>query len=410
MKPLLLLFILLTGTTLAAQIKSCKARVRANRHKIIVMQEPQRLNYSLGLSESKTIEVQYAKDSDRVNLYEHGYPTVSFQIKGVEVISTHYIDYHKNGRIRTIDSIGAGPGGHTKNYIFLFSSHHIWLSRSYYPNGQLATRTRYRPDGGSAFLDEWYSNGSPKSTTAYSHQHTVLKTMRWDSSGVLRQLLADSIELLYYPNGVLQSRSTTRWPHTTVHYSEAGIMRELAYDTLIGKALCMHKKTYSANGILQSLEYYSNAGPCLNWSFYTPEGILKQRIDKGPVLMNANPPEEAHQFDPPEYPFIQVEQQPEFPGGYAKFRGYMHNGLADVLCRCDVALKSSFQLRIRIESSGRVTCSGSYGALPGNLSSLLHALIEQMPQWNPGKRQGIKTNEEFLLEFEVKNSHELSNP
>ncbi len=402
LKSAFLYFLFLLPVFSLAQVAPCKASVKANRGHQLSMGElkAEAANFSFG---NKSAHIHYRSGGDSVYIYCKGQLFSAFTASGNEITSS-YREYDADKRYITMsDSIDPQKGRHQKTYS-LFATKHVVLSKTFYPNKQPATHLYYSlRNGRDSLRKEWHRNGLPKNLTVYGAQGSDLWDsirMNWDSTGILRESYDSISSAMYYPNGVLQVRSLHATPGISTWYSQEGILQELSYDTLISDVVCRYKKTFHPNGILHTIEYYCAGVPCLTWSIYNPEGILKQKIKKGPLVIGPNDPPSI-MYEPRPVEVTYVEQAAEFPGGSSAFKAYMKTALADVVCQSDMELKGSYMLRFYIGKNGKPVFTSIEGQNAERLSKLFSTLFDSMPLWNAAKRQGILTEEHDVTTLRV---------
>lgn len=399
--PILSLLLFLPFLSLA-QAEPCKARLKANRGHLLTMGKPELevSHFSFG---DRTITIHDRPGDDSVYIYKKGRLFSAFTVSGNEMTSS-YSEYDADKRytIRR-DSINTQKGRHKKTYS-LFASKHVVSSQTFYPNQQPAVCIYYSQIHGiDSVRKEWYRNGLLRlfevcetSDSSFTYKFR----MHWDSTGILRKSHDQFSSAYYYPNGIIQTRILHDKPGIATWYNEEGIIQELSYDTLISGITCRYKKTFYLTGILKDVEYYCSGIPCLTWSVYSPEGILKQKVKKGPLVTGPNEPKSVLE-EPWTERVVYVEQAAEFPGGDSKLMEYMKGALAEIVCKSEVELKDSYRLHFYIRTDGKPVFAKAEGFNADRLNTLFSSLFESMPLWRAGKRQGLYMQEHYVSTLSV---------
>lgn len=399
--PILYVLLFLPFLSLA-QAEPCKARLKANRGHVLTMGKPEQeaSRFSFG---DRTITIYDCPGDDSVYIYNKGRLFSAFTVSGNEITSS-YNEYDADKRYMIMkDSINPQKGRHKKTYP-LFASNHVVSSQTFYPNQQPAVYIYYSlVNGSDSVRKEWYHNGLPRLLEVYEtpgSSFTYKFRMHWDSSGILRNSHDAVASASYYPNGIIQTRILHAKPGIATWYNEEGIIQELSYDTLISGITCRYKKTFYPTGILKNVEYYCSGTPCLTWGFYSPEGILKQSIKKGPLVTGPNEPEPVP--EEPLYDHVRyVEQVAEFPGGHSKLMEYMKGKLDEIICKSEVELKDSYRLHFYIRTDGKPVFAKIEGFNADRLNTLFSSLFESMPLWRAGKRQGLYAQDQYVAILSV---------
>lgn len=352
----------------------------------------------------RSVLIRYRPGDDSVYISRKGQPFSAFTASGNEITSS-FSEYDADQRYITMsDSIDPRKGLHQKTYSF-FATKHVVLSKTFYPNKQQAMCLYYSlRNGRDSLRKEWHRNGLPKQLEAYNTEGSsfgYIFRMVWDSTGILRESFDSLSSAMYYPNGILQARTLHAKPGISTWYHESGILEHLFYDTLISAVPCRYNKTFYPTGILKTVEYYCAGVPCLSWSIYSPEGILKQKIKKGPLVAVGYPTEEYEPDERPREVYTYVEQTAEFPGGSSAFKEYMKKALANMVCQSDVELKGSYNLRFYIGTDGKPVFVSIEGQNAEPLSKLFSTLFDSMPLWKAGKRHAIPTQEQYVTMLRV---------
>lgn len=393
------LFLAFSAFMLTAQEKPCKPVLKANRHKQLTLGDAsiERTEYQSGGMTFLSDYLPSYRRRIRVLLSSH--IISEFDMDGAEVSGNVYREYDLSGNIKLTDSLDRKRGKHKKTYLDYFSSSHVVSSTRHYPNGNPASTVYYSlRKGEDSILKTWYKNRFPKSIRINNQWKSDSVLIKWDSTGVLRENTNATGSELYYPGGVLMKKVL---PYSISNYSADGILEDVSHDTIMAGISCQQKKTFYPSGILKSIEYYGNGEPCHTWSFYTPEGLLKNKVRKGPAkALEIGVGMVAAEYAPEVFTY--VEQRPEYPGGYPAFRSMMEKRLAELLCKSETELSGSYQLKYTVNESGQVLFHGLQGINADELSSSFARLFTGMPTWRPGKQNGRTMTVHFTVDVSVK--------
>lgn len=397
--PLLYLFLFLTVLSFA-QAEPCKARLKANRRYLLTMGEPKTEACSF-IIKDKQVLIRYDTTYNKISVQVNKIPLWEFKTVGGEIEGPLYIEKNSRGDVILKDSIDP-KARHRKKYLDFFYSNHVVSSKTYYPGNQPASFIYYSlVNGWDSLTREWYTNGIPKNLHVKNLWGADSVVVQWDSSGVLRSHITDAGLEYYYETGILQEKSSLKDPRRSYYYNESGILEKATRDTLIGIVICKQQKIFYPTGILKSVEYYSSSNiPCLTWLYYSSSGTLKSKVNKGPVLITMNLPEERWS-EPPYEVFSSVESRPEFPGGERKFREYMNIALADLLCKSEAAMSGTYTLRYGIDESGKPFFISIGGQEAEKTQHLFTRLFDKMPLWKPGRLSGKVIGEYYAAELHI---------
>lgn len=386
---------------LAAQDKACKPALKANRHKVLRLGNAsiEGTEYRIGdlHFQIKAPGTYLASSYRKITVRQSGKILAEFNTSGSEISDKLYREYNLTGKLKMIDSLGFGT--HLKTYMGFFQSSRVSSSTTYYTNGSPAGYVRYNPHNGhEAVIKEWYTNYFPKSYRIKNCWQSDSVVTKWDSTGILRERRTSAGTELYYPDGVLMLKVL---PNSKWSYTPDGILEDVSRDTLIAGKTCRQKKTFYPNGILKSVEYYSNDEPCYTWTFYTPEGLFKHKLKKGPptaLEIGVGMVEDEYA---PEI-FTYVEQHPEYPGGDHAFRNDMEKRMVGLLCKSETELSGSYKLRYTVNESGEAVFHGLEGINAELLSPSFAGLFNGLPKWKPGKQNGRLMTVHFAIDVSVK--------
>jgi|GEM_PF-3631915 len=391
---------------LPAQDKACKPVLKANRHKQLtagnVAVESSQFSIGERSFQMRAPGPYEATPHRHVTVQQAGKILAEFQVSGAEISDPVYREYDLSGKLRMTDSLDHRFGTHVKSYLGFFQSSRVSSSTLYYPNGNPARFVKYDNRNGNEFVvKEWYANRFPRSYRIKNRWESDSVIVRWDSTGVVRELTDHLFSQIYFPDGVLQKKTTVSGTYRRWDFYENGILESVARDTVIAGAACREQRTFYPSGILKSVEYYSKGLPCLTWSFYTTEGLLKNRIQKGPVVPVGEGMVVPEAIEAAEI-FVYVEQCPEYPGGESIFRKEMDKRLEELLCNSKTELAGAYRLHFRVGEAGEAVFVGLEGMNAGNLANSFAGLFRSMPKWKPGKQNGHATTVYFAMDVNVK--------
>ncbi len=100
--------------------------------------------------------------------------------------------------------------------------------------------------------------------------------------------------------------------------------------------------------------------------------------------------------------YVDVEEKPEFPGGEIGLNEFYKNTSTYTICDKGEKGCESVYFQIVIDSIGNV---GSFNILKGTdnkLNNETKHIVEQMPNWNPGKKDGKPVNVLMTLGIKYK--------
>lgn len=394
-----LLFLAASAFTARAQETSCKPALKANRHKVLTLGDA-----SIERTEYRSGGITYLSDylaSNRRRIQAKASNQIisEFYMEGAEISGNVYREYDLSGNIKLTDSLDQKKGRHSKSYMGYFSSSHVVSSTRHYPNGNPESSIYYSlRKGEDSVIKTWYSNRFPKSILIKNCWQSDSVVTKWDSTGILRERTNSRGSELYYPDGILMLKVL---PYSKWSYSPEGILEDVARDTMIAGKTCEQKKTFYASGILKSVEYYSNGEPCYTWTFYTPGGLLKNTVKKGPpTALEIGVGMVAAEYAPEIFAY--VEESPNYPGGEQAFRKEMEKRMADLLCKSETEIAGIYKLRYTINELGEAVFKGLEGANADKLASSFAAVFSGMPKWRPGKQNGRAMSVYFVMNISVK--------
>lgn len=422
------LFLLLLTTDLVAQNRTCDPVVKANRQKRLVVAgayKSESLSFSV---DGKDILIKYGSSRHTVLLMKNKLMLAMFTIEDREITSPVYAENDLNGNLVMTDSIDPVKGKHYKSYLdHSFKSHHVLLSKHYYPGNRPASAIYYSLlNGQDSVIKEWYTNGLLKSLrfkrmvpvdsvgfieSAFRNNDLVGSiewqdsvSFAWDSTGILRRSSNPAAMRSYYPNGVLEKQNLLTAPWPSYRYSPDAILESRSRDTVLKGVLCRYQTTFHPTGIIQSEEFLCGGTPCYTWTSYSPEGKLKNRVYKGPLLASgiglgvAMPPA-------PKEPYSTINHIASYPGSDAAYQLYMHTALTDVLCQNEGVMEGSYLLKFRVSETGNASFISFEGKGSDNTAALFSAVFSRMAPWHPARFNSRICNSVYTLELKIRTSN-----
>jgi antitoxin component YwqK of YwqJK toxin-antitoxin module len=396
---LFFLFLAFSGFLLSAQDKPCKPVLKVNRHKEIVLGDSRMKSTELKTGDRSVLTEYLSSNRHKITVRQSYQVLTEFYTDEAGISGNVYREYDSGGKLKMTDSLDQSRGRRKKTYMDHFYSNHVVSSTLHYSNGNSASRVYYSlKTGKDSVIKTWYSNRFPKSILVKGYWQPDSLVIKWDSTGILREYTTTTSSELYYPDGILMRKIL---PFSKWYYNTNGILEEASHDTTISGMPCEQKKTFYPNGILKSVEYYSHGEACHTWSLYTPEGLLKNKVKKGPpkaleVGVGMVGTEYAPEI------FTHVEQSPEYVGGYEAFRKEMNIRMADMLCKSEAELSGDYTLGFIVNESGKTTFAGLEGLNADKLANGFAGLFTGMPKWKPGKLNGRAIIVHFVADVHVK--------
>ncbi|UFH54290.1 energy transducer TonB [Spirosoma sp. KNUC1025] len=95
--------------------------------------------------------------------------------------------------------------------------------------------------------------------------------------------------------------------------------------------------------------------------------------------------------------FSKVEEPPQFPGGMDKFTDYLKKNLHYPKAARKAKLEGSIVVNFVVTEDGRITDVKLYNSLGLGTDEEALRLIENMPNWTPGKQAGKAVNVRYNL-------------
>lgn len=387
------------GLCCKAQEKTCKALLKGNRHKKLLVGNQQLKAYGFSTG-GVNYELRHDNGLCRVRAIKGNRELTRFLLKPGGIEGPVYTEYDEQGEVSLIDSIDLKKGKHKKTYPGYFTSYSVYSSTLFYKTGHPSETTFYSLlTGKDSLVKAWYRNDFPKSMSIRNKRGKDSVLTKWDSTGILRETVIGHNTCRYYPSGILQTKITRvrmQNPSFLVEPEQPSKKQDAPFDSV----WCDQEQSFYPDGTLKSTGYYNNGRRCLTWSYYNAQGKFERRTNEGRALNDAPvsvaAPEIIYDFLNP------VEQSPEFPGGQQKLYQYMHMALADVLCKSDIVLHSSYNITYTVDKTGQAAFVSIDRQDTGNLPQLLKPVFEAIPAWKPGLYQSIPVRTEFVMELIMK--------
>lgn len=373
---LIVLSFLLVNTP--ANAKQCKP-IRANRNKVLSFSGLKSYSIISLVSYDDKYRLDYTKagDTDRVLVYSGDKLINNVAMKN-RVVAGPYIQYEEKGD-QLVDSIDFKRAGRRKSYYSLsLSGSHVYATL----NTTQHTLKYYNWIGNDSMMITRYADGVLKQQVISDQSGNDSLTVDWNEAGILSSKKLWGVTTTYYPDGVIKSRR---------------------FDTTIVRHVNCLKEYYST-GILRSVKYFIMDTPVHIWRYYNEEGVLARTERKRPVASIAYETGVVEAPPPPQI-FRYVEQMPDFPGK----EKYFSSNLEAVLCSSRATLKKSYQVKFLIAADGTVTFKNVEGINSKAIEEGLKAMFASMPQWRPGKLNGMRASIVVLMEITVRDKQPESN-
>lgn len=354
-----------------AQTAKCKPKNRANKNKTWVVQ-----NMQIGQTTWVEKDMWITIVGDTVKVKRDDVLISTFRIKQNTIIDSLFIERYPDGKIKRVDSLSTKNWPQTP-YYFNFKGTPIYTHR-YYQSGIPEKSVYYDQAGRDTLKKKWYPNGVLQECIRYNSTNDDSVIYRWNQEGILQEVKSPLEAREYYPNGSLKSSTA---------------------NTIIEKERVKCIRTYYAKGTLQSDEYYYYDEPCCTWSYYTEQGVLSRSVKKpfpSQITVGMNGVAEIVESRI----FTFVEQVPEFPGGEAYLKKYLNEKLYPAICESRYPLKGKYVVRFVINPDGTVTFLNLIGQNHTAILDTVKKVVNQMPKWKPGKRNGKPLTTVFEIELE----------
>lgn len=306
--------------------------------------------------EGNTIRFIHLGATDSVNIYGPAYNLIySFYCdRGGRIIRPVYFNYPSERGIMN-DSIAPGKGGRFKWYFegFLYSD---------------AVRSTTDRQGET----KMYYDSKGKDSLWIVHSSAKLRLMTWYRNG------EDSLQRRWNERGALEYEKTN---YSELTWDADQKLVKQAFDTLIRDKHVWCTKTWYATGVLESIAYHYFGQPCLTWKYYNEKGKLIEQARQGDLdklwpggIVVAEP--EVFRF---------VEQQEDV---VQQLKQQLNDKLAALLCRTKVKPKGTYQLQVKLDTSGKLILQKMEGADAELLQADMAAIFNQLSRAKPAKRNG----------------------
>jgi len=391
--PKLLMFIciILTASRIDAQTNSCKAKLKANRNKVVSSKllGYKSYNYHPWNTDDITITQYFGaeaatKRADIIITDKKGRfpdvisPRVQSKITYIGNKNNIYIDsfddkrqyrhrnfYYGLNNLENFDNV-IWTKNVTENYIVFYNI-----------NGYDSAKLTYNSQG--IFIESLLFDGAH-----WGDANEIICKKQFDEKGII--VYKDSLGNHFnYTNGVLTFS---------------------AIDTVMKKyGKVRYECTYYVNGNIESKKYFKEYGmgseakriPYLKWVFYNIDGTIKNTQQKSSKIYDTvnDPPK----VSPPmsDKVFATVEQMPEFGLGYKNLEPFINAKVQDILCESKLELSGKYEINFSITTDGIAHFISAEGFNADQLSKV----IEDMPKWKPGKVNGRMYNGDFVIKITI---------
>jgi antitoxin component YwqK of YwqJK toxin-antitoxin module len=381
MKRFIILIFTCSISALYAQKTTCKPKVKANKNKTLVFQDLQ-IEHASWLENGMEIKTF----ADSIVLEKNGEYFTSFKVKNNHIIDKTVSEYYPDGKLKRFDSLATPYKRHSNTYYRNFTGW-AFYTRYYYPSGIPKDIVYYQMDGEDSLKKSWSDNGTLRKIIWNTRSGYDSATYTWSSEGILQSIKKSIEKYEYYATGILKSSET---------------------DTVIGDGqhFIVCKKEYYPSGTLRSVAYYFGGNPCLDWLYYTEQGILEKKVKKTPQSQLKITFETGVRAVAEEKPkiFTAVNEPAEFAGGTGNLTKYLNEKLTHVACESNLPLTGTYDVMFTIDTYGAVSFKGLKGANSTDIDSRIQQIINQMPKWKPGKQNGRNVITAFHLQLRLKDN------
>src|SRR5690606_5148586 len=95
--------------------------------------------------------------------------------------------------------------------------------------------------------------------------------------------------------------------------------------------------------------------------------------------------------------FTIVEQQPEFPGGYAELQKYLGKNLKYPHMAMESGISGTVYLTFEVDKDGNIKDVRVLRSVGGGLDEEAMRVVKSMPKWEPGRQRGKPVRVQFTL-------------
>lgn len=99
--------------------------------------------------------------------------------------------------------------------------------------------------------------------------------------------------------------------------------------------------------------------------------------------------------------YTAVEQMPAFPGGYAAMHKYIADNLKCPSIETENGVQGRVTIRFTVLRNGKIRNIEALRDTNRPLADSLIKVISQMPDWTPGKQNGIPVNVYYTLPINI---------
>lgn len=378
--PVFYLFILLSLFPASATwaqntaLKECKARVKANRHKLFRYNTYQAVESEFHIEENM-IKMIHKDTLDSVYLYKPDKQLiVAVQLyKNGQISSPVSLTYVANG-LKLTDSIVPGDSRRKLNsYLggLLSSNSVLWTE-----DKNAGTKTYYGI-GGADSLRITDLKGYGHEKTWYRDGMDSLKK-RWNEAGNLeyeRTLISEKI------------------------WNEEQQLVQHSFDSLVqNKWRVRCQKNWYPTGILSSVTFHYLNEPCMTWKYYNEQGKLVKTLKH--KALKGTPLEYGIGIIPREELIFQAVYQKE--AADAVFNKALNDRLTALLCQADVVLEGFYTLEVSVTAGGTFIFKNIEGVHAEAIQTELAAFFKGLEQVKPAVRNGQPYTRLLQLTLEVK--------
>lgn len=118
--------------------------------------------------------------------------------------------------------------------------------------------------------------------------------------------------------------------------------------------------------------------------------------DEAPAPVKALPPRENADEDAI-FQMVQIQEVPEFPGGKDSLGQYLARNLQYPRLAAENGIQGMVAIKFVIEKDGHVGAINLVRDIGGGCGQEAKRLVENMPKWTPGRKNGKKVRVEYLL-------------
>ncbi len=355
-------------------LKECKARVKANRHKLFRYNGYQAIESEFYIEEN-TVKFVHKDTFDSVYIYKPDQQLiVALQLhKNGDISSPLSLTYVANG-LELTDSVVPDGGRRKLNSYFeglLSSNSVLWTADL---KGGAKT---YYAIGGADSLRITRLKGYGREMTWYRDRLDSLKK-RWNEAGNLeyeRTLISEKI------------------------WNEEQQLVQHSFDSLVhNKWRVRCQKNWYPTGILSSVTFHYWDTPCLTWKYYNEQGKLVKTVKH--KALKGTPVEYGIGIAPREEMIFRAVYQKEAVD--VVFNKVLDERLATLLCQADVELEGLYTLQVSVTAGGTFIFKDIEGTHAEAIRTELAAFFNGLEKVKPAVRNGRPYTRLLQLTLTVK--------